>query len=70
MLGLGGSVVVDFCMKLPVGPNYKLYFDNFFTSFNLLVHLREMGIGATGTVLVKVVQKNNSGKSTRGQWDV
>jgi len=49
-LGLGGSVVVDLIHGLPEGLKYNLYFDNFFTSMQLLDHLTARGVGATGTL--------------------
>ncbi|KAL1440946.1 hypothetical protein MTO96_008992 [Rhipicephalus appendiculatus] len=49
-LGLGGSVVLRLCEKLPKGRNFKCFFDNYFTSVNLLRELRTAGIQATGTI--------------------
>lgn len=39
--------------KLP----YRLFFDNLFTSFNLLNYLRQQGYGATGTIRENRLQK-------------
>ena len=36
--------------RVPVGCNYKLAFDNYFTSVRLLQQLRESGILAVGTI--------------------
>ena len=47
--GLGESVVLSLCQKLK-DTHCFVFFDNFFTSFALLVKPLEMGIYATGTV--------------------
>jgi hypothetical protein len=44
-------VVTEFAKLLTTPSNYKLFFDNFFSSYGLFVTLREMGIRATGTTL-------------------
>ena len=49
-LGLGGSVVVDLISELPRDRQYMLYFDNFFSSLQLMDHLKLDGFGATGTI--------------------
>lgn len=49
-LGLGGSVVLRLCEELPKRRNFKCFFDNYFTSVNLLRELRMVGIQATGTI--------------------
>ena len=41
-LGLGGSIVMRLVEKLPERENFKVYFDNFFTSIPLLIQLKEM----------------------------
>ena len=50
--GLGESVVLSLCQKLK-DTHCFVFFDNFFTSPELLVKLLEMGIYATGTVRAK-----------------
>ena len=40
-LALGGSVIVDLISELPSHIEYKLYFDNFFTTLYLLDYLAE-----------------------------
>ena len=30
--------------------NYHVYFDNFFTSFDLVLHLKKLGLRCTGTI--------------------
>ena len=49
-LGLSSDVVLYLAKGLPKDKNFKLYFDNWFTSVSLLISLKEMGIFATGTV--------------------
>ncbi|KAL1426107.1 hypothetical protein MTO96_018580 [Rhipicephalus appendiculatus] len=49
-LGLGGSVVLRLCQELPKGRDFKCFFDNYFTSVNLLHELQMAGIQATGTI--------------------
>lgn len=52
-LGISGDVVVKLCSGLPKHRNFKVYTDNFFTSYDLLVNLKQnMGILSTGTVRV------------------
>lgn len=50
--GLGGDIVLQLLEKSEILPNngYKLYFDNYFTSLQLLEHLSENKICATGTI--------------------
>lgn len=50
-LGLSGAVVLTLVeSKLEPFSNYKLFFDNFFTSPQLVSHLHDYGIFCTGTV--------------------
>ena len=49
-LGLGGSIVMRFVEKLPERENFKVYFDNFFTSIPLLIELKEKGFHALGVL--------------------
>lgn len=51
---------------------YHLYFDNYFTSPDLLVHLKKISVRATGTVRQNRVQAKNetSNKSKRGSFEV
>lgn len=48
--GLGGSVVINLLRAIENPVNHAIYFDNFFTSFYLLSHLKAIGFHATGTV--------------------
>ena len=45
-LGLGESIVMRFIENLPERENFKVYFDNFFTSISLLIQLKEKGFHA------------------------
>ena len=49
-LGLGGSIVMRLVEKLPERENFKVYFDNFFTSIPLLIQLKEKGFHALGVL--------------------
>ena len=46
---LGEHVVLEFAKLLPTATSHKLFFDNFFSSYTLMMQLREMSIRATGT---------------------
>ncbi|XP_054708299.1 piggyBac transposable element-derived protein 3-like [Uloborus diversus] len=48
--GLGGSVVMNLLKVIETPINHDIYFDNFFTSFPLLCHLKYLGFNATGTM--------------------
>ena len=49
-LGIGCEVVLKLAECLPKDKNYKLFFDNWFTSLPLLVELKKKGILGTGTI--------------------
>ncbi|XP_047112340.1 piggyBac transposable element-derived protein 3-like [Schistocerca piceifrons] len=55
--------------------NYCVYFDNFFTSRDLLIHLRNLGFRATGTVRENrvgdcpLLSSNELKKTVRGNYD-
>ncbi|CAH2087871.1 unnamed protein product [Euphydryas editha] len=49
-LGASSNVVVRMARDMPKYQNYKLYFDNYFTSLPLLEHLAKEGILSLGTV--------------------
>lgn len=48
--GLGGSVVLNLLSVVETPAHHAIYFDNFFTSFHLLCHLKNKGFHATGTI--------------------
>ena len=47
---LGEHVILSMLDVVPVKTQHELYFDNFFTSYSLMLQLREMQMKATGTV--------------------
>lgn len=49
-LGISSDIVLYLASTMPKLLNYKLYFDNWFTSISLMMALKEMGIFSTGTV--------------------
>uniref|UniRef100_A0A669E9M9 PiggyBac transposable element-derived protein 3 n=1 Tax=Oreochromis niloticus TaxID=8128 RepID=A0A669E9M9_ORENI len=49
-VGASGNVVLRLALPIPKEENYKLFFDNWFTSVPLVVTLNEQGIRCTGTV--------------------
>ena len=49
-LGISGDIVLWLVDGLPEGQNYKLFLDNWFTSFSIMCALIEVGILALGTV--------------------
>lgn len=73
---LGSRVVLQMLHKLFTDvihkkrQKYHLYFDNFFTSPDLLVHLRRLGLRATGTVRTNRVGTTNEidKKGIRGSY--
>ena len=49
-MGLGAAVVLRLADSVTKNKNYKLYFDNYFTSIPLLRELKDKGILALGTL--------------------
>ncbi|XP_043470937.1 piggyBac transposable element-derived protein 3-like [Leptopilina heterotoma] len=53
---------------------YHLYFDNFFTSFDLVLHLKKRGLQSTGTIRENRIKKDDKivfdKKATRGTYAV
>ena len=47
---MGGNVVYRLTRSLPENGNYKVFFDNFFTSIQLIIDLKNDGIWAVGTI--------------------
>ena len=47
---MGGNVVHRLTRSLPKNGNYKVFFDNFFTSIKLMIDLKNDGIWAVGTI--------------------
>nr|CAI5870114.1 unnamed protein product [Callosobruchus analis] len=48
--GLGGDVVMSLLSVVKKPVNHQIFFDNFFSSFKLFVHLKNNGYFATGTI--------------------
>ena len=48
--GLGASIVLQLSQILPSGCNFKLIFDNYFTSLSMMRHIKEMGFFCIGTI--------------------
>lgn len=53
----GEYVVLRLCETLPKNQNYKLFFDNWFSSLALCIKLKETGILATGTLRTDRLKK-------------
>ena len=49
-IGAAANVVVRLSLSIPKNKNHKLYFDNYYTAIELMIHLPKMGIPAIGTV--------------------
>lgn len=54
---LGSKVVQQLLSHVPYPSDHIVFFDNFFTSYDLLLKLKQQGFKATGTL-----RKNRSGK--------
>ena len=69
-LGQGPNIVLQLAEKSSLVPGEELFFDNLFTSFDLLERLSERGLGGTGTVRqnrlnrVPIVKKKELEKKT------
>jgi hypothetical protein len=49
-LGLSGDIVLRLSDIIPKHKNYKPSFDNWFTSYNLMLNLKNLGILSVGSV--------------------
>ena len=49
-LGVTGDLVMRLCTNLPKHQNYKVFFDNYFTSMPLMLELQRNGILALGII--------------------
>ena len=75
--GLGGDVVLGLLDQISVPPyaGHKIYFDNYFTSYQLMSHLRHLGYNAVATVRENrcgkcpVKSVNSIKKEPRGSYD-
>ena len=72
---LGTKVVLRMLEAVKVPNSHSVFFDNFFTGYDLLVHLRNLGYQATGTVRENRLSKcplrptNAMKKEKRGTYD-
>lgn len=64
-LGLGGNVVLNLLSVIENPINHHVYFDNFFTSIQLLVKLGNLNYFATGTVRDNRIRKIQNLKSVK-----
>lgn len=49
-LGISSDIVLFLSSNMPVNQNFKLFFDNWFSSISLMIALKEKGILAVGTI--------------------
>ncbi|KAJ8945103.1 hypothetical protein NQ314_009316 [Rhamnusium bicolor] len=49
-LGSSANIVLRLCRNVPHHQNYKVYFDNFYASIPLAVHLAKCGLLCLGTM--------------------
>ena len=74
-IGISGDVVLRLTERLPVGENYKVFMDNWFTSYQLIVELKKKGLLSVGTVRQNripgcVLKKDDElKKKGRGSYD-
>ena len=78
-LGQGPNTVLQLAENAGLVPGEELFFDNLFTSFDLLEKLSEKGLGGTGTVRQnrlnqvpivkkKMLEKNTVERGTSEGW--
>ena len=74
-IGISGDVVLRLTEGLPEGENYKVFMDNWFTSYQLIVELKKKGLLSVGTVRQNripgcVLKKDDElKKKGRGSYD-
>ena len=72
---LGSKVVMNMLEAVKNPDSHSVFFDNFFTGYDLLVHLRNLGYQATGTIRENRLRKcplkptNIMKKEERGSYD-
>ena len=54
---LGYGVVKSLVERLPTSPAFHIFMDNYFSGFKLFKDLKEIGIGATGTIRANRIEK-------------
>ena len=69
--GFCTDIVLDLCETVPPMMNYKLYYDNYFTTIRLQVELMKLGIFSVGTVranrLPDLTMKDDKRLSSEGR---
>ena len=72
--GFCTDVTLELCKSVPQNMNYKLYFDNYFTTIQLQVELKKLGIFSVGTVrsnrLSGLVMKDEKTLKQKGRGDM
>ncbi|KAK1170655.1 piggyBac transposable element-derived protein 3-like [Acipenser oxyrinchus oxyrinchus] len=73
-LGISGDIVVRLVQNLPSDQNIKIYFDNWFASYDLVSTLKEMGFWSVGTVRSNRIpgcqlEEDKTLKKERGSFD-
>lgn len=71
-----GTRVINDCISVCSHPeNHHYYFDNFFTSYDIILNLKKKGIRATGTIRQNrmkncpILSQNEMKKKARGYYD-
>ena len=57
ILVFGADVVLRLVENLPKNQNFKIFFDNFYSSSHLAENLQQMGIGSVVTVRIDRMRK-------------
>ena len=74
-LGISSSVDVDLCLALLNGHNFKVFAENFFTSFPLIIELKRRNIFYVGTIRLPTMKncplsaEKDLKKKGRGAFD-
>ena len=74
-LGLGGSIIMHLVENIPQNENFKVFFDNHFTSITLLLELKALGMYSLGVVKSNqragavLKHKSSMQKEGRGSMD-
>ncbi|XP_043064548.1 piggyBac transposable element-derived protein 3-like, partial [Drosophila ficusphila] len=75
-LGLSSDIVLHLASNIPENQNFKLFFDNWFTSVSLMIALKERGILAVGTIRnnrlknVNLLNEKQLADKGRGSFDI
>ncbi|KAK2703597.1 hypothetical protein QYM36_017998 [Artemia franciscana] len=66
-LGFGADMMLRLVEYLPKNQNFKIFFDNFYSSFHLVENLQLMGIESFGTVRIERMWKAKLWKQTKNE---